>query len=108
MTCKLQNLLTNWGRHGRDRMGVGFTTTCATVHITTKVVSSNLLHGEMYSIQHYVMQFVSDLRQVSDFLRVLRFLPLITTDHHDITEILLKVSLSTTTLILICQYCFAT
>jgi hypothetical protein len=30
------------------------------VHITTKVVSSNPDHGEMYTMQHYVMQFVSD------------------------------------------------
>jgi hypothetical protein len=27
----------------------------------------------LYSIQHYVIKFVSDLRQVSGFLRVLRF-----------------------------------
>jgi hypothetical protein len=27
--------------------------------------------GEMYLIQHYVIKFVSDLRQVSGFLRVL-------------------------------------
>jgi hypothetical protein len=31
------------------------------VPITTKVVSLNLIHGEVYSIQHYVMKFVSDL-----------------------------------------------
>jgi hypothetical protein len=45
------------------------------VHITTKVVSSNPAHGEVYSIQHYVIKFVSDLRQVGGFLRILRFLP---------------------------------
>ena len=28
---------------------------------------------EVYSIQHYVIKFVSDLRQVSGLLRVLRF-----------------------------------
>jgi len=43
--------------------------------ITTKVVSSNPVHGEVYSIQHYVIKFVSDLRQVGGFLRVLRFPP---------------------------------
>jgi hypothetical protein len=32
------------------------------VPITTNVVSSNLVHGEVYSIQHYVIKFVSDLR----------------------------------------------
>jgi uncharacterized protein with PQ loop repeat len=31
------------------------------VPITTKVVSSNPVHGEVYSIQHYVIKFVSDL-----------------------------------------------
>jgi hypothetical protein len=29
--------------------------------ITTKVVSSNPVHGEVYSIQHYVIKFVIDL-----------------------------------------------
>jgi len=41
--------------------------------ITTKVVSSNHTHGEVYSIQHYVTKFVCDLRQVSGFHRVLWF-----------------------------------
>jgi hypothetical protein len=41
------------------------------VLITTNIVSSN----SVYSIQHYVIKFVSDLRQVDGFLRVLRFLP---------------------------------
>ena len=31
--------------------------------------------GEVCSIQHYVIKFVSDLRQVGGFLLVLRFLP---------------------------------
>jgi len=56
------------------------------VSITTNVVSLNCVHGKVYSIQHYVIQFVSDLRQVGGFLRVLQF--------HDITEIVLKVALS--------------
>ena len=43
------------------------------VPITTKVVSLNPTHGEVYSIQHYVINFVSDLCQVSGFLWVLRF-----------------------------------
>jgi hypothetical protein len=45
------------------------------VTITTKVVTSNPAHGEVYSIQHYVMKFVSDLRQVGGFPLVLRFPP---------------------------------
>jgi hypothetical protein len=40
------------------------------VLITTKIVSSNPVHGEVYSIQHYVIKFVSDLWQVSGFLQV--------------------------------------
>ena len=38
-------------------------------HHTTNVVSSNPTHGEMYQIQHYVIKFVSDLRQADGFLR---------------------------------------
>jgi len=36
--------------------------------ITTKVVSSNPVHGKVYSIQHYVIKFVRDLQQVGGFL----------------------------------------
>jgi hypothetical protein len=39
------------------------------VPITTTVMSSNPVHGEVYLIQHYVIKFVSDLRQVGGFLR---------------------------------------
>ena len=47
-------------------------------------------------VQHYVIKFVNDLRQVSGFLQVLRFPPLLNkTDSHDIIEILLKVALNT-------------
>jgi len=45
------------------------------VPITTNVVRSNLAHGKVYLIQYYVIKFVSDLRQVGGFLRVLRFPP---------------------------------
>ncbi len=45
------------------------------VPIATKVVSSNPIHGEVYSIQNYVINFVRDLRQVGGFLCVLRFPP---------------------------------
>jgi hypothetical protein len=41
------------------------------VPITTEVVSSNPVHGEMYSTQHYVIKFVSYLRQVGGLLWVL-------------------------------------
>ena len=56
------------------------------VHITTKVVSLNPAHGEVCSIQHYVIKFISDFTNK--------------TDNHDIAEILLKVALNTKTLTL--------
>jgi len=44
------------------------------VPITTNV-SSNPAHGDVYSMQHYVLKFVSDLRQVGGFFRLLQFPP---------------------------------
>jgi hypothetical protein len=38
-------------------------------------LSSNPVHGEVYLVQHYVIKFVSDLRHVGVFFRVLRFPP---------------------------------
>ena len=61
------------------------------IPITTNVMSSN----PTQTIQHYVIKFVSDLPQVSGFLRVLWFPPNNKTDCHDITEILLKVAINT-------------
>ena len=46
----------------------------------------------MYSMQHYVIKFVSFLRHVSGFLRVSSTNK---TDRHDVTEILLKMALNT-------------
>jgi hypothetical protein len=51
------------------------------VPITTQVVSSNPVHGEAYTIQHYVIKFVSDLRKVGGFLCVLRLPPPIKLKH---------------------------
>ena len=47
---------------GNDRMIVGLQIPVQSVPITTKVVSSNPVHGEVYSIQNYVIRFVSDFR----------------------------------------------
>jgi hypothetical protein len=55
------------------------------VPITTKVVSSNTVHGEVYSIRHYVIKFVSFSLVFSTNK----------TDRHDITEISFKVALNT-------------
>ena len=59
------------GGRGHDRVVVVFTSTCATVFFTTKVVSSNPAHGEVYSIQHYMLKFVCDLQTVNGILWVL-------------------------------------
>jgi hypothetical protein len=64
---------TRWGRRGRDRMVVGFIAPVRSVPITTTIVSSNPVHGEVYSIQHYVIKFVSDLQEVDGFLHVIWF-----------------------------------
>ena len=53
------------------------------IPITTNVVSSN----PAQAVQHYVIKFVSYLRQIGCIFWVLRF-------PHDITEILLKVVLN--------------
>ena len=45
------------------------------VPITTKVVSLNYAYDDVDLIQHYVIKFVSDMRQVGDFLWVLGFPP---------------------------------
>jgi hypothetical protein len=45
------------------------------MHTITNVVSSNPAQGDVYSIQHYVIKFVNDLREFGSFLRVLRFPP---------------------------------
>ena len=51
------------GRRGRDHMVVGFykVLPMQSVPITTEAVSFNPVHGEVYSIQHYMIKFVSDL-----------------------------------------------
>ena len=59
--------LTFGGR--RDRMVVGFTITyaiSANNHYRCEFESHS---GEVHSIQHYVIKFVSELRQIGGFLR---------------------------------------
>ena len=43
------------------------------VPVTNKAMSSNPANVEVFLIQRYVTKFVSDLRQIAGFLRVLRF-----------------------------------
>ena len=49
-------------------MVVGFTTTYAISAYHYNVVHSNPAHDEVYSIHHYVIMLVSDLRQVVGFI----------------------------------------
>jgi hypothetical protein len=69
------------------------------VQSVPKCMDSNPFHGEVYSIQHYVIKLVSDLQLVGGFHQVLRFPP---PDHNEITEILLKVALITINQITYC------
>jgi len=39
--------------------------------LAAKVVSLNATHGEVYSMQHYVIKFVSYLRHIGGFLLVM-------------------------------------
>jgi hypothetical protein len=67
MGPKFLNLASNilHGRRGCDRMVVGFTTTCTCAIKTYRHQSCEFGPS---SIQHYVMKFVSDLRQVGGLL----------------------------------------
>ena len=83
-------------------MVVGFTTTYVinAYHHERCEFESRSWRG-VPSIQHHVIKFVSDLRQVGGFPRVLRFLPATNKTApppHDIAEMLLKVTLNTITL----------
>ena len=89
--CNKAFLISIGGRRGRDRMVVGFTTTyMQSVPFTSKVVSSNPVHGEEYSIQHYGIKCVSDLRQVGGFSPGTPVSSTNKTKLHDVIEIYLK------------------
>jgi hypothetical protein len=62
-----------YSRGSHDRIVVGFTTTNSIS--ASNVVSSDPTLGEVYSIQHYVITFVINLRQADDFHEVLQFHP---------------------------------
>ena len=69
------------------------------VPITTNIVSLNPAQDVVYSIQHYVIKFVSDLQQIGCWMGTL-VSSSNKTDCQDIPEILLNVALNTITLIL--------
>ena len=85
-------------RRGRD--SIWLLDLQLSVLVTTNDLTSNTGHGEVYSIQHYLIKFVNDLRQVSGFLQVRQFPPPINVTAIDIAEILLKSALNTINLIL--------
>ena len=65
------------------------------MHITIKVVSPNPAHGRVYSIQLYVIKFVSDFWQVVGFPTSTLVSSTNKTDSNNIARILFKVVLST-------------
>ena len=69
--------ITLWDRRGRDCVIVGFTTTYMISDYRQYRCEFETAHGEVYMIQHYVIKFVSDLRQVGGFLQVIWFPPAI-------------------------------
>ena len=77
-------------------MVVAFITTCAISAYHHQHYEFEPPSAKVYSIQHYVIKFDSDLQQVSGFLWVLRFPPPIKlTACHDIAETFLKVAINT-------------
>ena len=79
---------TNWVRSGHDRMVVGFISTYAISvyhHWRCKFESHS---GDVYSIQHYAIKFVSTACQWFSLSTSVSSIN--KTDCHDIAEILLK------------------
>ena len=68
-------ILCVWGRRGRDRMVVGFKTTYAISGSAYHHWCCEFESRSGWGVQHYMIKFVSNLRQVGGFLRVLRFPP---------------------------------
>jgi hypothetical protein len=58
-------------------------------------INFNEQFSNCYLIQHYVIKFFQDLRKVVGFLRVTLVSSTNKNEHHDITEILLKMVLNT-------------
>jgi len=73
------------------------------VPITTNVVNSNPIHVEVYSIQYYVIKFVSDFAKGQWFSAGTPVSSTNKTDLHNITEILLKVTLNTINQTFLCS-----
>ena len=102
--CNFANSGT-WGRRRRYPMVVGFSTTYAITAYQHWCWEFEYRSGR--GVQHYVIKFVSDLRQVGGPVSSTS-----KTDNHDITEILLKEALNTIkqtnkhNLCMLCTACF--
>ena len=72
-SVKLPNII--GGFRGGDGMVVGIITTYAISAYHNLCCEFESRSCELYSIQHHVIKFVSELLQVGDLLRVLRFPP---------------------------------
>ena len=57
------------GCRGHDHSVVGFITTYAISAYHHQRCECKSVSGEVYSIQHYVIKFVSDLRQVIKYFK---------------------------------------
>ena len=71
----IANSITNGAAfYRRTRISITTRGRCGRIAVTTTyAVSAYPAHGEVYSIQHNLIKFVSDLRQVGGSLRLLRF-----------------------------------
>ena len=76
-------------------MVLGFITTYATSAFHHFRCEFELRSGEAYSMQHYMIMFVSDLWQIGEFFPCTPVSSINKTDRHDIPGILLKVALNT-------------
>ena len=90
LSCDITRSYFYRGCRGRDCMVVGFISTYA-IGAYHHYHDFEPHQDEVYSIQYYVIKFVSDLRQVNGFLQF----PQPIKPTHDITEIFLKVALNT-------------
>ena len=79
-------------RRDCDRMIVGFTSTCAVSAYHQYSYEFQPVHGEVYSIQHYLMKFVSNLQQVGVFFPGTPISSTNKINRHNITEIVCKVA----------------
>ena len=78
-----------------DCVAVGLITTCAICAYHNKSCEFKFHSGEVYSIQHYVIRFVSDFRLNECFSPGTPVAFTNKTDRHNVANILLKVAFNT-------------